>query len=306
MRILPLYILVFLVFACEWPFDTDETDPSALFDLTVEHSITRLVDSSGVQLIWSEIIFENFSKVTVERRKLTDTAWTQRAILSNPLITTHTDMVNDDTDFQYRVTFSDVQGNEKWTEGETTIPRTTSLYIPDDYESIQAAFESPVIDDGDSILVSSGKYPGSLYNNIVFHNVGDNVGGIFISNATGEVINNTIVGNSIAGDSLGGVSIANSSVIFLNNIISEHTGFDLLVMDDAPASVVAYCRFKDADPTDSNGNIPDDPLFLEVANEDFHLRPDSPCTNTGHPGDEYQDNNGSQNDMGAYGGPYGE
>ena len=129
MRILPLYILVFLVFACEWPFDTDETDPSALFDLTVEHSITRLVDSSGVQLTWSEIIFENFSKVTVERRKLTDTVWTQRAILSNPLITTHTDMVNDDTDFQYRVTFSDVQGNEKWAEGETTIPKTTSLYL---------------------------------------------------------------------------------------------------------------------------------------------------------------------------------
>ncbi len=162
MRILPLYILVFLAFACEWPFDTDETDPSALFDLTIEHSITRLVDSSGVQLIWSEIIFENFSKVTVERRKLTDTAWTQRAILSNPLITTHTDMVNDDTDFQYRVTFSDVQGNEKWAEGETRIPKTTSLYIPDDYGSIQAAFDSTVIDDGDSILVYPGKYPGSL------------------------------------------------------------------------------------------------------------------------------------------------
>ncbi len=396
MRILSLYVLIFLVYACEWPFDTDETSPDALLDLAIEHSITRLVDSSDVKLTWSEIIVENFSKVTVERRISLDTDWTLRAILTNPLVITYTDVVNDDADFQYRVTFSDVQGNEKWTEGETTIPRTTSLYIPDDYESIQAAFESPVIDDGDSILVSSGKYPGSLsilgkdilvraiddhevttiiasdsdrclnindgilegvwleggtggegaytpgggvyaagsavlrnnfivdnqapgeggglyltgnaslYNNIVFHNVGDNVGGIFISNATGEVINNTIVGNSIAGDSLGGVSIANSSVIFLNNIISEHTGFDLLVMDDAPASVVAYCRFKDADPTDSNGNIPDDPLFLEVANEDFHLRPDSPCTNTGHPGDEYQDNNGSQNDMGAYGGPYGE
>ena len=390
MRILSLYVLIFLVYACEWPFDTDETSPDALLDLAIEHSITRLVDSSDVKLTWSEIIVENFSKVTVERRISLDTDWTLRAILTNPLVITYTDVVNDDADFQYRVTFSDVQGNEKWTEGETTIPRTTSLYIPDDYESIQAAFESPVIDDGDSILVSSGKYPGSLsilgkdilvraiddhevttiiasdsdrclnindgilegfwleggtggegaytpgggvyaagsavlrnnfivdnqapgeggglyltgnaslYNNIVFHNVGDNVGGIFISNATGEVM------NSIAGDSLGGVSIANSSVIFLNNIISEHTGFDLLVMDDAPASVVAYCRFKDADPTDSNGNIPDDPLFLEVANEDFHLRPDSPCTNTGHPGDEYQDNNGSQNDMGAYGGPYGE
>ena len=396
MRILSLYVLVFLVYACEWPFDTDETSPDALLELTIEHAITRLVDSSDVKLIWSEIIVENFSKMTVERRVSVDTGWTLRAILTNPLIITYTDVVNDDEDFHYRVTLSDIQGNEKWAEGETTIPKTTSLHIPVDYESIQAAFQSPVIDNGDSILVSPGTYQGtlailgkevlvqaidghyvttivasdskrclnindgilegfrleggtggegaytpgggvyatgsavlrnnfivdnqapgeggglyltgnaSLYNNIVFHNVGDNVGGIFISNATGEVINNTIVGNIIAGDSLGGVSITNSSVIFLNNIISEHTKFDLLVTDDAPASVVAYCRFKDADPTDSNGNIPDNPLFLEVTNEDFHLHPESPCTNTGHPGDEYRDNNGSQNDMGAYGGPYGE
>ena len=395
MRKLPLYILVFLVFACEWPFDTDETDPGALFELTVEHSITRLVDSSGVQLTWSEIIIENFSKVTVERKKFTDTEWTQRVILSNPLITTYTDMVNDDVDFHYRVTFSDVQGNEKWTEGETSIPKTTSLHIPEDYESIQMAFQSPVIDDGDSILVFPGKYPGSLsilgkdilvraidgheettiiasdsdrclninngifegfrlergtggigvstpgggvyasgnavlrnnfivdneapgqggglyltenaslYNNFVINNVGDNVGGIFISNATGQVINNTIVGNTIEDDTLGGVVITNSTVTFLNNIISEHTGFDLLLTGDNSSSIVAYCRFKEASLVDLDGNIPGDPLFLEVATEDFHLFPNSPCIDAGHPGDEYRDNDGSLNDMGAYGGPNG-
>ena len=390
MRFLALYVLVFLVYACEWPFDTDATDSGSLFELTIEHSITRLVDSSGVRLTWSEIIVENFSKVTVERRSFADTGWTLRAILSNPLITTYTDMVNDDADFRYRVTLSDIQGNEKWAEGETTIPKTTSLYIPDDYDSIQAAFQSPVIDDGDSILVSPGTYQGtlailgknvlirasgghevttiiasdsnrclninngvlegfrleggtggigvytpgggvyatgsavlrnnfivdneapgeggglyltgdaSLYNNIVFHNVSDNVGGIFISNATGEVINNTIVG-----DTSGGVAITNSSVTFLNNIIAQHSGFDLLVAEDALTSIVAYCRFKEASPADTNGNIPSDPLFFEAATEDFHLLPGSPCIDAGYPGDEYRDNDGSQNDMGAYGGPNG-
>jgi len=389
-RFLALYVLVFLVYACEWPFDTDATDSGSLFELTIEHSITRLVDSSGVKLTWSEIIVENFSKVTVERRSFADTGWTLRAILSNPLITTYTDMVNDDADFRYRVTLSDIQGNEKWAEGETTIPKTTSLYIPDDYDSIQAAFQSPVIDDGDSILVSPGTYQGtlailgknvlirasdghevttiiasdsnrclninngvlegfrleggtggigvytpgggvyatgsavlrnnfivdneapgeggglyltgdaSLYNNIVFHNVSDNVGGIFISNATGEVINNTIVG-----DTSGGVAITNSSVTFLNNIIAQHSGFDLLVAEDALTSIVAYCRFKEASPADTNGNIPSDPLFFEAATEDFHLLPGSPCIDAGYPGDEYRDNDGSQNDMGAYGGPNG-
>jgi len=389
-RLLALYVLVFLVYACEWPFDTDATDSGSLFELTIEHSITRLVDSSGVKLTWSEIIVENFSKVTVERRSFADTGWTLRAILSNPLVTTYTDMVNDDADFRYRVTLSDIQGNEKWAEGETTIPKTTSLYIPDDYDSIQAAFQSPVIDDGDSILVSPGTYQGtlailgknvlirasdghevttiiasdsnrclninngvlegfrleggtggigvytpgggvyatgsavlrnnfivdneapgeggglyltgdaSLYNNIVFHNVSDNVGGIFISNATGEVINNTIVG-----DTSGGVAITNSSVTFLNNIIAQHSGFDLLVAEDALTSIVAYCRFKEASPADTNGNIPSDPLFFEAATEDFHLLPGSPCIDAGYPGDEYRDNDGSQNDMGAYGGPNG-
>ena len=155
MRMLSLYVLVFLVYACEWSFDTNKTIPDALLELTVEHSITRIVDSSDVKLTWSEIIVENFSKVTIERRISLDIDWTLQATLTNPLVITYTDVVNDDADFQYRVTFSDVQGNEKWTEGETTIPRTTSLYIPDDYESIQMAFESPVIDDGGSILVSS-------------------------------------------------------------------------------------------------------------------------------------------------------
>ena len=61
MRILPLYLLVFLVFACEWPFDTDETSPDALLELTIEHAITRLVDSSDVKLTWSEVIVENLS-----------------------------------------------------------------------------------------------------------------------------------------------------------------------------------------------------------------------------------------------------
>ena len=390
MRILPLYLLVFLVFACEWPFDTDETSPDALLELTIEHAITRLVDSSDVKLIWSEIIVENFSKMTVERRVSVDTGWTLRAILTNPLIITYTDVVNDDEDFHYRVTLSDIQGNEKWAEGETTIPKTTSLHIPVDYKSIQAAFQSPVIDNGDSILVSPGTYQGtlailgkevlvqaidghyvttivasdskrclnindgilegfrleggtggegaytpgggvyatgsavlrnnfivdneapgeggglyltgnaSLYNNIVFHNVSDNVGGIFISNATGEVINNTIVG-----DTLGGVAITNSSVTFLNNIIAQHSGFDLLVTEDALTSIVAYCRFKEASPADTDGNIPSDPLFFEAATEDFHLLPGSPCIDAGYPGGEYRDNDGSQNDMGAYGGPNG-
>jgi hypothetical protein len=176
------------------------------------------------------------------------------------------------------------------------------------YASGNAVLRNNFIVDNESPGQGGGLYlteNASLYNNFVFHNVGDNVGGILISNATGQVINNTIVGNTIEDDTLGGVVITNSTVTFLNNIIAEHTGFDLLLTGDNSSSIVAYCRFKEASLVDLDGNIPGDPLFLEVATEDFHLFPNSPCIDAGHPGDEYRDNDGSLNDMGAYGGPNG-
>jgi hypothetical protein len=52
------------------------------------------------------------------------------------------------------------------------------------------------------------------------------------------------------------------------------------------------------------GNIDADPLFL--GNSDFHLQPGSPCIDAGNPDPQYNDNDGSRNDMGAYGGPGGD
>ena len=46
-----------------------------------------------------------------------------------------------------------------------------------------------------------------------------------------------------------------------------------------------------------------DPLFISPT--DFHLSNESPCIDEGNPEPEYNDINGSRNDQGAYGGPYG-
>ena len=63
------------------------------------------------------------------------------------------------------------------------------------------------------------------------------------------------------------------------------------------------------------GNIGDDPWFVDAdglddvvgtEDDDVHLLEGSPCIDTGHPGLIYQDVDGSRNDMGAYGGPFGE
>ena len=384
-------ILILFLCTCEWPFNTTPTDKDEIFTLTLTHDIERLVDSAYVQLSWTGITVEEFEKYTIERRMEGDTAWTVRATLKTPLFTSYNDIVFDDENYRYRISIVDIQGNMKWAEDETIIPKTTSLFIPEDYDAIQNAFVSPVIDDGDSIIVAPGVYKGTLsimgkqvlvqsiggyevtvimasenkrcvninngilvgfrleggtggegantpgggvyasgnavlrnnfivgnvapgegggvfvtgnarlYNNIIFSNIGNPVGGIMISYATGEIINNTIVG-----DSTGGVAVVNSSVKFLNNIISEHDLFDLLIHESASQSIVAYCRFKEASLTDTLGNISANPLFIDSNNEDFQLHPDSPCVDAGHPGDEFTDRDGSRNDMGVFGGPYGE
>ncbi len=56
------------------------------------------------------------------------------------------------------------------------------------------------------------------------------------------------------------------------------------------------------DYTDKFGNISVDPMF--TGDDDHHLKPDSPCIDTGD--SLITDNNGSRSDMGLYGGPRGK
>jgi len=54
-----------------------------------------------------------------------------------------------------------------------------------------------------------------------------------------------------------------------------------------------------------DGNLNSNPLFVDAENGDFHLQKDSPCINAGNPDPQYNDLNGSRNDMGIYGGSKG-
>ncbi|MCP4708614.1 MAG: hypothetical protein GY869_08325, partial [Planctomycetes bacterium] len=58
-----------------------------------------------------------------------------------------------------------------------------------------------------------------------------------------------------------------------------------------------------------DGNIDQDPLFVDPGNDDYHLQPGSPCIDAGNPDPQYNDGclppglGTEMNDMGAYGGP---
>lgn len=56
-------------------------------------------------------------------------------------------------------------------------------------------------------------------------------------------------------------------------------------------------------PTVSSTNISADPLFINVAKNNFHLGSGSLCINSGNPSSGSRDKDGSRNDIGAYGGP---
>ena len=54
------------------------------------------------------------------------------------------------------------------------------------------------------------------------------------------------------------------------------------------------------------GNIDSNPQFINPTLGNYHLSPGSPCIDAGNPYPQYNDPDGSRNDMGAYGGPGGD
>ncbi|MFC1548098.1 right-handed parallel beta-helix repeat-containing protein [Candidatus Neomarinimicrobiota bacterium] len=51
------------------------------------------------------------------------------------------------------------------------------------------------------------------------------------------------------------------------------------------------------------GNLTGNPQFVDIASGDYRLSPSSPCVDAGNPALEFNDHDGTRNDMGTYGGP---
>ncbi|MDG2266339.1 MAG: hypothetical protein P8L91_05075, partial [Candidatus Marinimicrobia bacterium] len=67
-----------------------------------------------------------------------------------------------------------------------------------------------------------------------------------------------------------------------------------------------YSLIREITNSAATGNLVGNPLFIDPENANFRLEAGSPAINAGHPANQFKDSNGSRNDMGAFGGPYGD
>jgi hypothetical protein len=105
-------------------------------------------------------------------------------------------------------------------------------------------------------------------------------------------------------------------IAFRNNILAFNTGYGLSE-DSLDFSGHGYMDFWENQSGNwDHDNKPDitlddinsfeaDPLFVDSDSRDFHLQEGSSCIDAGDPDPSYNDPDGTRNDIGAYGGPYG-
>ncbi len=156
--------------------------------------------------------------------------------------------------------------------------------------------------EGAGIYVTGGQH--QIFNCSISRNHSETgTGGIIIDAGSGlSIVNCVVYRNSTFFGNVGPI-LANGDIQIVNSIIWANTG----TMDKKLiAGNSLYSDIQNIIPLSIYGNIDLAPDFEDPEAGDFHLRPGSPCIDAGSPKEASRDADGSRNDMGIYGGPYGE
>lgn len=142
-----------------------------------------------------------------------------------------------------------------------------------------------------------------IYNSIFAYN---GQSGIHLrwNNADGTLRNNIIHSNSSHGIYIDD----NADPNVYSNIIYDNDNRGIYVQDGTTGDITYNNSFENQTNYNYYGfnigptNISEDPEFMDFPN-DLHLQSISPCIDTGMIGSQYNDPNGTRNDMGIFGGP---
>lgn len=128
-------------------------------------------------------------------------------------------------------------------------------------------------------------------NNLIYHNSATAGGGVCM--LAGRLINNTLVGNN--GETGGNVYVGSDPAMghytVLSNIISYAGGEGIFQESTYEQDRIAFNNIWGSTEGDiqwtrdrnTDGNMSQDPLFVDPTTLDFQLQMDSPCINTGDP-----------------------
>lgn len=154
----------------------------------------------------------------------------------------------------------------------------------------------------------------NLINVLIANNQTDQcAGGIYALNSSINLENVTVTQN-VANLGAGFYGIYSGSITLLNSIMWNDSDYDIYFPANGGSGnsvSMYYSCIQGGIPNVSasviwgEGNITDDPLFIDPENGDFHLQSNSPCIDSGDPAPIYLDYDGTRNDIGAYGGEYG-
>ena len=156
------FILLFLI-SCN-VFDVlDLTDPDDLNNLSIAYNNERIANILLIPLSWDEITLEYFKEIKIERfnehrDSLTypvGTAvngWIPILSTDNPFTTTWVDTIRDDAVLNYRLRYYNNEFNFYQTDNSVTIRPTTHVFIPFEFDRVQQALDSYIVDEGDTIF----------------------------------------------------------------------------------------------------------------------------------------------------------
>jgi hypothetical protein len=141
-------------------------------------------------------------------------------------------------------------------------------------------------DGGDGVTVQDTQmHSFTIHNNTIVGNSGDGIS-ITSAPAIGDIRNNVVVNNNLIG-----LKMTPDELV--------PRGYNNLFNNGAGGTRNFDCRH-----CPGTGSISADPLFVNLLAGDFHLQAGSPSIDTGAPESQFNDVDGTRNDMGAYGGPF--